>query len=47
MKPETKAAKAIEFNDDEKTVLKIIQKAERIDLNELKTQSGLSIKNGI
>ena len=44
MKPETKAAKTIELNEDEKAVLKMIQKAERIDLNELKTQSGLSNK---
>ena len=44
MKPETKAAKTIELNEDEKAVLKMIQEAERIDLNELKTQSGLSNK---
>lgn len=44
MKPEQKAAKTIELNDEEKAVLKMIQKAERIDLNELKTQSGLSNK---
>jgi lysyl-tRNA synthetase class 2 len=44
MKPETKAAKTVELNDDEKAVLKMIQKAERIDLNELKSQSGLSNK---
>jgi lysyl-tRNA synthetase class 2 len=44
MKPEQKAAKTIELNEDEKAVLKMIQKAERIDLNELKTQSGLSNK---
>ncbi len=44
MKPEAKAAKAVELNEDEKAVLKMIQKAEKIDLNELKTQSGLSNK---
>ncbi len=44
MKPEAKAAKTVELNEDEKAVLKMIQKAERIDLSELKTQSGLSNK---
>ena len=43
MKPERKAP-SIELNDDEKAVLAIIQKTEKIDLNELKTQSGLSNK---
>ena len=37
MKPERKAP-SVELNDDEKTVLAIIQKTEKIDLNELKTQ---------
>ncbi|MGB5322793.1 lysine--tRNA ligase [Lutimonas sp.] len=44
MKPEQKSAKTVELNEDEKAVLKMIQKAERIDLSELKTQSGLSNK---
>ncbi len=44
MKPETKAAKTVELNEDEKAVLKMLQKAEKIDLSELKTQSGLSNK---
>ena len=43
MRPE-KQAPSIELNDEEKAVLVIITKAERIDLNELKTQSGLSNK---
>ncbi|MFY0629921.1 MAG: lysine--tRNA ligase [Flavobacteriaceae bacterium] len=43
MRPEKKTP-AVELNDDEKAVFAIIQKAERIDLNELKTQSGLSNK---
>ena len=43
MRPE-KRASAIELNDEEKAVIAMIQKAERIDLNELKTQSGLSNK---
>ena len=43
MRPEKKAP-SIELNDDEKAVLAIITKAEKIDLNELKTQSGLSNK---
>ncbi|OSY87483.1 lysyl-tRNA synthetase [Tenacibaculum holothuriorum] len=43
MKPEKKAP-AIELNDDEKAVLALIEKAEKIDLNELKSQSGLSNK---
>ena len=44
MKPETKAAKAIELNEDEKAVLKMLQAAEKIELGDLKTQSGLSNK---
>jgi lysyl-tRNA synthetase class 2 len=43
MRPE-KRAPAIELNDEEKAVLAMIEKAERIDLNELKIQSGLSNK---
>ena len=43
MRPE-KRAPAIELNDEEKAVIAVIQKAERIDLNELKIQSGLSNK---
>ncbi len=44
MKPEVRVAQAVNLNDEEKAVLAIIQKVERIDLNELKTQSGLSNK---
>jgi lysyl-tRNA synthetase class 2 len=43
MRPE-KRAPAIELNEEEKAVLAMIEKAERIDLNELKIQSGLSNK---
>jgi len=43
MKPERKVP-TVELNDDEKVVMKMIQKAEKIDLNELKVQSGLSNK---
>jgi lysyl-tRNA synthetase class 2 len=43
MRPEKKAP-AVELNDDEKAVLTIITKAEKIDLSALKTQSGLSNK---
>ncbi|WP_299059711.1 lysine--tRNA ligase [uncultured Polaribacter sp.] len=43
MRPEKKAP-SIELNDEEKAVLAIITKAEKIDLNDLKTQSGLSNK---
>ncbi|RBW59836.1 lysine--tRNA ligase [Tenacibaculum sp. E3R01] len=43
MRPEKKAP-SIELNDEEKAVLAIIEKVEKIDLNELKTQSGLSNK---
>lgn len=44
MKPEVRAAQAINLNDEEKMVLAIIEKVEKIDLNELKSQSGLSNK---
>ncbi|CAM1345073.1 lysine--tRNA ligase [Tenacibaculum amylolyticum] len=43
MKPE-RAAPTVELNDDEKAVLVLLEKAETIALNELKTQSGLSNK---
>ncbi len=41
MKPEVKQ---VAMTDDEKVVLAIIQKVEKIELNELKSQSGLSNK---
>jgi lysyl-tRNA synthetase class 2 len=44
MKPETKAAKTVELNEDEKAVLKMLQTAEKMELGALKTQSGLSNK---
>ena len=44
MKPEVKAVQTIELKDDEKAVLKLLQKAEKILLGDLKTQSGLSNK---
>jgi lysyl-tRNA synthetase class 2 len=43
MRPEQKKP-SIELNDEEKAVLAIITKATKIDLNELKNQSGLSNK---
>ena len=43
MRPEKKAP-SVELNDDEKAVFEILKKAEKIDLGELKTQSGLSNK---
>ena len=43
MRPEQKKP-SIELNEEEKAVLAIITKATKIDLNELKTQSGLSNK---
>jgi lysyl-tRNA synthetase class 2 len=43
MRPEKKAS-SIELNEEEKAILAIITKAERIDLNMLKVQSGLSNK---
>jgi lysyl-tRNA synthetase class 2 len=43
MRPEKKAT-AVALNDEEKAVLAMITKAEKIDLNTLKTQSGLSNK---
>jgi len=43
MRPEKKAP-TVELNDDEKAVFELIQKIEKIELNELKAQSGLSNK---
>lgn len=43
MKPE-KQAPTVELNDDEKAVLALLEKAEKIGLNDLKSQSGLSNK---
>ena len=43
MRPEKKAP-SVELNDEEKAVLAIIEKTGKIDLNELKNQSGLSNK---
>ena len=43
MRPEKKAP-SIELNDEEKAVLTLIEKAGKIDLNDLKIQSGLSNK---
>ncbi|WP_437823851.1 lysine--tRNA ligase [Tenacibaculum mesophilum] len=43
MKPEKKAP-SVELNDDEKAVLALLEKAEKIGLNDLKAQSGLSNK---
>ncbi len=44
MRPEQRIAADIELTDDEKNLLEIITKAEKIGLNELKNQSGLSNK---
>lgn len=44
MKPEQKAAPTVELNEDEKSVLKMLKTAEKIELGALKTQSGLSNK---
>ena len=44
MRPEVRAAQAVILNDEEKALLEALQKAEKIDLNELKVQSGLSNK---
>jgi lysyl-tRNA synthetase class 2 len=43
MRPEKKAP-SVELNDDETALLALIEKAEKIDLNALKVQSGLSNK---
>jgi len=44
MKPEVRAAQAIELNDEEKAVLKLLKSNSPIELNDLKSQSGLSNK---
>ena len=44
MRPEQRIAADIELTLEEKDLLSLIQKTEKIDLNELKTQSGLSNK---
>jgi len=44
MRPEVRASQTVELNDEEKAVLAILQKAEKITLSDLKTQSGLSNK---
>ncbi len=43
MKPEKKAS-TVALNDDEKAVLQLIQEVDKMELNTLKTQSGLSNK---
>ena len=43
MRPEKKAP-SVELNDEEKAVLEILEKVEKIALSDLKTQSGLSNK---
>lgn len=42
MKPEAKATQSVELNEDEKMVFEILQRAETLPLEDLKTQSGLS-----
>ena len=44
MRPEKKASAQVVLNDEEKALLEMIKKAEKIELNELKIQSGLSNK---
>lgn len=44
MRPEVRSAQAVTLNDEEKAVLAIIEKAEKIGLADLKTKSGLSNK---
>jgi lysyl-tRNA synthetase class 2 len=44
MKPEKRIASDVILNDEEKAVLAIIEKIAKIDLNELKSLSGLSNK---
>ena len=44
MRPEKKAEKVIELNDEEKTVFAIVKKDNEIELAKLKEQSGLSNK---
>ncbi len=44
MRPEVRAAQAVILNEEEKAVLAIIRKEEKIDLNQLKKLAGLSNK---
>ena len=44
MKPEQRVAADIQLNDEEKALLALLQKAEKILLSDLKAQSGLSNK---
>lgn len=44
MRPETKAKKTVELNDNEKAILEILKKNGSMNLDELKEQAGLSNK---
>ena len=44
MKPEARAVQTINLNEDEKNILNILKKDNRMSLNDLKAQSGLSNK---
>ncbi len=44
MKPETQTGPSIDLNDDEKSILEILKKEQKMLLNDLKSQSGLSNK---
>ncbi len=44
MKPERRIAADIVLNDDKRGILSILQKTDKIDLNVLKSQTGLSNK---
>ena len=44
MKPEAKATKQVELNDNEKTILDILKKKGTMDLNDLKVHASLSNK---
>ncbi len=44
MRPEKKATVSVELNDDEKMVLELLQKQSPVELNELKSATGLSNK---
>jgi lysyl-tRNA synthetase class 2 len=44
MRPEVRVAQTVDLTDEEKALLAIITKAEKINLNDLKIQSGLSNK---
>jgi lysyl-tRNA synthetase class 2 len=44
MRPEMRVAETVDLTDEEKALLAIITKAEKINLNDLKIQSGLSNK---